>query len=418
MQHRKMKQFVQLRVVPFLVAAILTVSPLSLCASAATWEGTGSLGYTYWGSVNGLPYYNQLSVSFPASTFLAGLSGRTLNGNRVKLEGVTWTSPVSIYVSGYYRNSYTSVIIEEVGDPYDPSNYEIKGYLDTGTETYGTIEEITIFTPTAPDYKTSSGISLVARIDASEGRPISDVFLRPIKECGFVKTSSADASAGVSQSKGDWVWTSARVIGAESAEELAALDNVASEITAGNDILESMKGDLVAILQDIYVEVGNIDIAAESMKNILGVIRDTVSGMTDDLANTAIATMAMVRILQTNLPNILSAIDLNGQLIAGKLDELIDLLLDESNNAASESEDKVEQGSAVQEGFNELQRPDYESIDTDVGHYVNQFDGGSGESDAALGSFMGSIFQSSMITSMLMISLTFCMVAYVLYGKR
>ena len=100
------------------------------------------------------------------------------------------------------------------------------------------------------------------------------------------------------------------------------------------------------------------------------------------------------------------------------LNEIRDIIWEADGDRNMEATDKVEQGSAVQEGLGELQRPDYENIDTNVGDYVDQFDGGSGESDAVLNGFLGTIFESSMVTSMLMISLTFCMVAYVLYGKR
>lgn len=417
MQLRKVVQYVRLRFVPFLVSGVILVSPLSLCANAAVWEGNASIGYTYWGG-NGVAYMHSQDIVLPSSgvALQETVNQRTSNGMRLALGDVAWTKPLTIYISGFYFNTHSAATIAQVGDPMHPSNYEIK-FRDTSRDVTGAldIDKISSFTPNYDAAYVGRGLSLVASLDASEDEPVADVLVRPHTECGWKRT-------GANSYQGFWYWTSVRVISAETSAELDELNNIAQQIVAGNETLEAMLGDVVGLLQQIYAITGDIEIAADRTVDLLNTLLEYVDGVEGQLGNIystlSSFTAQLISLLQSNNQALIQQIQQSTGELTEILNEIRDLIWESDGGRENDAADKVEQGSAVQEGLGELQRPDYEDIDTNVGDYVDQFDGGSGESDAALSGFLGRIFESSMVTSMLMISLTFCMVAYVLYGKR
>lgn len=421
MQLRKVVQYVRLRFVPFFVAGVILVSPLSLCAQAAVWEGNANLGYVYWGSTNGVAYFSGKDIVLPLSgvSLEETVNQRTSNGMRLDLGSAEFSSPVSIYISGYYRNSHSGATITEIGDPWNAANYEISYCVGTNTKHTLQPEYIAIFTPTddASMAYVGDGMTLVATVDASEITPSKDIKVRPIKECGWKRT-------GASSLQGQWLYTSVRVIGAETSAELDELNNIAQQIVAGNATLEAMLGDVVGLLQQIYVITGDIEIAADRTVDLLNTMLDYVDGiegqLTDIYGLLSGFFTSITKLLQNQHSELMGSLADFHMMVEGRLHDIYMELSGEggSGDIIEGTKEQVEQGSAVQEGLGELEKPDYEDFEFNADDYVDQFDGGSGESQTAFTGFMNAIFGSGMITTMMMVTLSFAMVAYVLYGKR
>lgn len=420
MQFRKVVQYVRLRFVPFLVAGVILVSPLSLCANAAVWEGNANIGFTYW-NANGVPFYNGVDVTLPISGVQReeARAGLITNGMRLSLGELEFTSPVSIYINGYYRNSHSGASIFVIGDPWAPANYEVKYTYDNSDIVNQPISGISEFTPIdeASMAYVGKGIGLYAKVDASDAHPVKDILVRPINECGWKR-------GGANSLKGFWYWTSVRVISAETSAELDELNNIAQQIVAGNETLEAMLGDVVSLLQQIYAITGDINIAADRTVDLLNTMLDYVDGiegqLTDIYGLLSGFFTSITKLLKDQHSELMGSLVDFHMMVEGRLHDIYMELSGEGGpgDILEGAQDQVEQGSAVQEGLGELEKPDYEDFDFNTGDYVDQFDGGSGESSLAMSHFMGALFGNSLITSMLMITLSFAMVAYVLYGKR
>lgn len=430
MQLRKVMRFVRLRLVPLLVSGVILVSPLSLCVNAAVWEGSAEIRLDYWGVGNGIKYQmSSQTVVLPLSNsvVLNTPKNRSVcNGMYFRETATTWTGPVDVYIGGYMRSDYASDSIILSGDPYNYENYQVtyRGTDGQEGEVLGAKAEFSRFTPN-DSLPHGSGITGRVSFSASEGMPISDICMKPNVECGWYK------EPGGHMYNGKWVVTSFRIVSSDSSAELDQLNEVTDQLIANNQLLAAMKGDIVALLQDIYREVGDINIATDAMRTILTALVDYVDDVENGLIeiNTELDNIySMVyqqfRILIYDIQYLTGWVEYirdDTQTIIDQLDELYSLVygfLYESNGEMQEeTNSQVQQGTQLQEGLGELQKPVYDDFDFNTNDYVDQFDS-SGDSAAAVSGFLGVIFGNSMISSMLMITLSFAMVAYVLYGKR
>lgn len=439
MQLRKVMQFVRLRLVPLLVSGVILVSPLSLCAEAAVWEGTATMTGYYWGLNADVRYRQDKTISLPytnASDYgdiSVCYGSQVVNGMGFATgDDVVFTSDVDVYISGYaWAVNAAGDIVSMIGDPYDIDGYEATYHrvdTDTTGEVVGSLKEITSFDPEVADeinVLRDSGIQMRVQFVASEEYPISDLKIAPVVKSGY------SFAGGKADYYTNWIYPSIRVITASSSAELDELSGIADELIAQNQILSAMKGDVVALLQNIYREVGDISIATEAMRTILSALVQYV----DDVENGIVE-------INTELDNIYSMVDhefgvIDSRLryIAGWLEYILDdthtivdqlddlyslvygFLYESSGEMQDQTDNQIEQGTGLQEGLGGLQKPVYEDFDFNADDYLNQYDS-SGDSAAAVSGFMGVIFGNSMITSMLMITLSFAMIAYVLYGKR
>ena len=88
-----------------------------------------------------------------------------------------------------------------------------------------------------------------------------------------------------------------------------------------------------------------------------------------------------------------------------------DIILDEFNNSSSDFMDKSDQ---LQNDLGSLQKPDINDVNSGIDNVLNE-DVTANIEDAS--SSLSSIFDSSLVTGMILISLSFCFVAYIFFGK-
>lgn len=170
-------------------------------------------------------------------------------------------SQSGIYLSFYYGSSQGG------SQNHAPSASDFKvRYVDsdTGSYKYAPVS-VTLFSPSSSLNSLSDGVSLVSRLSNSTASPISSVWLsngsvdsrNPSFIFNFtspVSTSSALCSTNV---------TSFRVVSTSSSAELDALEDMASEIANQSQILSQFYGDIVAICNQIYERLGDIQAAQE-----------------------------------------------------------------------------------------------------------------------------------------------------------
>lgn len=423
MQLRKVMRFVRLRLVPLLVSGVILVSPLSLCANAAAWEGIVKTRVDYWGVSNGIHYQmSGGSVNAPLSDsgwLLTPKNNSVCNGMYFLEDSVTWTGPVDVYIGGYMRSVVASEKITISGDPYDYNNYDVtyRGSDGQSGAVLGTKAEFSRFTPneTRPH---GDGITARVSFIASEGAPISEIRLCPAVESGWYKPASAN--------NGEWIITSLRVISSESSAELDELNEVTDQLIANNQLLAAMQGDIVALLQDIYREVGDINIAADAMRTILTAlvqyVDDIESGLIEingELVNIYSLMGSFMVSMESNLKSLYKMLDgylMDMEMTLRDLSDFVgqiyDGLFTSDHVAGDEAFEQVQEGSSVQDSLGDLQKPAIDSIIPDMEQYVPETDA------EGLTNFMGVVFSNNIVRSMLMITLSMSLVAYVLYGKR
>lgn len=423
-----MVKLLKFKIVPVLVGAVLALSPLALSVSAAVWEGSATLNAYYWGLNANVRYISENLVEKLPFTGTSDYSGipvvygnQVVNGIGLKIDpSVQFLDDVDVYISGYaWTAKAAGDTVSVIGNPFNAENYEatyFSGSTGTTGEVLGSLKYVESFAPQPVDSDVQaapSGITMRVQYAGGEEYPISQLVIKPVVKCGY------SFAGGLANYYTNWRYTSVRVITARTSAELDELSNVADQIIAGNQILEAMKGDVVALLQQIYTQTGDIEIALNQtqtlVNNLLGVSQDILGEAQDansNLVDIYELLSASFNTIIRNQENVYDLLENTLAEIRNHLHAIRDALI-EGDGAVSEDVSEMwgETDSTIG-GLNELQKPDFSGEDLEVDGYSPD-----GNVDY-LGNVLSPIFSNSLFFSMLMVSMTFCLVAYVLYGKR
>lgn len=253
------------------VAALVLCFSLTVFASAeSVLSGSakfdlryGSASSSYWSSPEGT-----YSVS-SGGTFNADIVG---NASAYNVVGAGWRSltlssalvpaesQLGIYLSSFY---YSSNAGSQSKVP-SKSDFSIR-YTDssTGVGSSLSVSSISLFEPSSSANSKSDGVTVVARLTNSVASPISNVSLY---NGSFSSGSNVPAWHFVLAGTGDGVHlnvTSFRVVSTSSSAELDALESMASNIAEQNQILSQFYGDIVAVCNQIYSRLGDLQAAQE-----------------------------------------------------------------------------------------------------------------------------------------------------------
>lgn len=420
-----MVKLLKLKIVPFVVSVVLALSPLALSVSAAVWEGTATLNAYYWGLNADVRYISENLVETLPYTGSGDYSGipvvygsQVVNGIGLKIDpDVQFLDDVDVYISGYaWAPAAAGDVVSVIGDPFNADNYEATYFsVSTGTtgEVLGSLKYVESFTPQPVDSAVQSaptGITMRVQYAGGEEYPISTLVVKPVAKCGY------SFANGKKDYYTLWRYTSVRVITAKTSAELDELSNVADQIIAGNEILEAMKGDVVALLQQIYAQTGDIEIAVTQTNTLLNSLLGFVDGLEGQLTNIYSTLSSFVTqllsMLQSNHQELFDALNTNHSELMDILYHIDSLLGDGDGIIEDDVEDTEIIADSTLGGLNELEKPDFSGEDLEVDGYSPD-----GNVDY-LGNVLAPIFSNSLFFSMLMVTMTFCLVAYVLYGKR
>ena len=134
-------------------------------------------------------------------------------------------------------------------------------YLDVSSGAYKNVpvNSVSLFAPSATYNSMSDGVSISARFSNSLSQPLSGVIL-------YNQTSAGVPSWTFDSAQYEAIYvriTSFRVVSTSSSAELDALEDMASEIANQSQILSQFYGDIVAICNQIYERLGDIQAAQE-----------------------------------------------------------------------------------------------------------------------------------------------------------
>lgn len=185
----------------------------------------------------------------------AGWRSLTLDSSLVPAD-----SQLGIYLSSFY---YSSNAGSQSKVP-SKSDFSVR-YIDSsiGSGVSAPVSSVTLFEPSSSANSKSDGVTILARLSNTPAAPISSVSLYN----GSFSSSYNDPSWYFALTQtGDGVHlnvTSFRVVSTSSSAELDALESMASEIANQSQILSQFYGDIVAVCNQIYQRLGDLQAAQE-----------------------------------------------------------------------------------------------------------------------------------------------------------
>lgn len=188
-------------------------------------------------------------------------------------------SQSGIYLSFYYGSPQTG------SQNHVPSASDFKLRYkdsDTGAYKYAPIS-VTLFSPSSSLNSLSDGVTVSSRLSNLPSAPISTVRLANGDPDGHAPSFIFNFASPVSTSSVLCYTnvTSFRVVSTASNAELDALEDMASNIAAQNQILSQFYGDIVAVCNQIYQRLGDLQAAQEEanrlFSNVISLLNTTNS---------------------------------------------------------------------------------------------------------------------------------------------
>lgn len=186
-------------------------------------------------------------------------------------------SQSGVYLSFYYGSPQTG------SQNHVPSSSDFKLRYkdsDTGAYKYAPIS-ITLFSPSSSLNSLSDGVTVSSRLSNLPSAPISTVRLANGHPDGHAPSFIFNFASPVSTSSVLCYTnvTSFRVVSTASNAELDALEDMATNIAAQNQILSQFYGDIVAVCNQIYQRLGDIQVAQEEanrlFSNVISLLNTT-----------------------------------------------------------------------------------------------------------------------------------------------
>ena len=169
-------------------------------------------------------------------------------------------SQVGVYLSCFYYSANTG----SQSKVPSKSDFTIR-YTDSsiGSGVSSPVSSVTLFEPSSSANSKSDGVSIVARLSNTPASPISNV---SIYNGSFSSSSNGPSWFFALTAEGASPYlkvTSFRVVSTTSNAELDALESMASEIANQSQILSQFYGDIVAVCNQIYQRLGDLQAAQE-----------------------------------------------------------------------------------------------------------------------------------------------------------
>lgn len=147
---------------------------------------------------------------------------------------------------------------------------------NTGTSSFYPVSSVKLFQPSSSFNSLSDGVTILARLTQSTSNPVSE--WRLVNGSYSAPSWTFDAVSGSSLSS-TFCITNAQIVSTSSNAELDALESMASNIAEQNQILSQFYGDIVAVCNQIYQRLGDLQAAQEEanalFSNVISLLNTT-----------------------------------------------------------------------------------------------------------------------------------------------
>lgn len=230
--------------------------------------------YTYTSDRVSFVYSGSNSSSalpLTSQTYLCDAAYSTSNtGWSSILYGSTVSSgSVAMYLSYYYYDSVNAFTQSRVPTVDDFS----VAYLETGAKyyTYSPVSSVVLFAPSSSATSVSDGVRISGRFSVTPGVSVTSSALcnTSVSAAGTLAPTALTGlshyvspvtswSTGSSSHRPYFAVSSYRIVSADSDATLDGLENIADSITAQNSMLSAYYGDIVAVCNQIYQRLGDM----------------------------------------------------------------------------------------------------------------------------------------------------------------
>ena len=131
---------------------------------------------------------------------------------------------------------------------------------NTGTSSFYPVSSVKLFAPSSSFNSLSDGVTILARLTQSNSNPVSE--WRLVNGSYSSPSWTFDSISGSFLSS-TFCITNAQIVSTSSNAELDALESMASEIANQSQILSQFYGDIVAVCNQIYQRLGDLQVAQE-----------------------------------------------------------------------------------------------------------------------------------------------------------
>lgn len=267
----------------FVAALVLC---FALCVPALADEVLASSFNLYFCDTHTSGFSDSFSQSVPSGTssfsflFPNASSGVSWSLLALNSTDISSTGSVGVYLSFFYYSvsSGARQSKEPLASDFGLYTYDIGGSQHAGSVS------ISKFWPSSSFVSMSDGVSIVGRINGSAGSPLRLDSLN-LNNGGYSYSWNSNRFSFVPVS-GDFPAndagmriTSFRVVTSGSSEALDAIEDMASNIAAQNQILSQFYGDIVAVCNQIYNRLGDLQAAQEEanrlFSNVISLLNTT-----------------------------------------------------------------------------------------------------------------------------------------------
>lgn len=355
-------------------------------------------------------YSNYTTPAFYTSTDTTPIvDGNYIPSNTVPFHGdigiftdsnTLFSSNVKIYASYYFKTFYQNTFYPESDDYLNPSNWSVTYVNDYGETGTGTLDEYREITGNSLAINNATYV-LEASLVGSELHPVRDIrVFRTDPNTGFYMYARSNYPM--------IVFPSIRVITTQYSAEMEALDNVASEIASQSDILLAMKGDIVAILQDIYAMTGDMYIAQNLLNGYIQQMLPLIQNINQTTTNIYGLLSSQLAALETAIETASTTIEAAIEAQTAAMIAYLDELFDTGNEVPDDTYQQQQDAENILNDLESLEKPDVETIVPEIDDYT----------DGGVSGVLSAIFSSSLIVTMMTLSASLAFGAYVLFGKR
>lgn len=169
-------------------------------------------------------------------------------------------SQTGIYLSFFYSSE------QAMNQSHAPasSDFSFRAFQSDTSSFVSFPVSVSLFSPSSSLSSLSDGVSLSARFSNSLSNPISSLYFYNGSFEGFEPSFYFRTVSGTTRLSYFHInITSFRVVSTASNAELDALESMASNIAAQNQILSQFYGDIVAVCNQIYSRLGDLQAAQE-----------------------------------------------------------------------------------------------------------------------------------------------------------
>lgn len=316
---------------------------------------------------------------------------------------------IGIYMSLYAVSGYAAV---SYPDAWTSSNDWEAFYIDHTGDIIGEPVELTTFEPyvSAGDYPTD-GVSLSFKMEIPDGLSISQIGFRFINTTKYVRSwvPSSDAS------KAFWVYIpSFSVVASESSAELGALEDMADQIAQQNDLLQSMYGDIISLLQSIYTNTGDMEASLNLANQYLVSISNYLQSIlvdTSDICSILAMYMHYLQDISETADDIYAEFQSFHADFLAKISELIGIIQSESDDIQATMDRLMKElMDWLDEQFSGAADPDLSGNSQTVSGNIQQSDAISSQFTGSMSSQFGSLnlgsftFGTGMISALTFVS--------------